>query len=263
MRLMRRFAVQVTQGPSLASPPGREGFAWLGFARLGFARVRAVVRLAIADLVTVLAAVLAVLAAVLAVSAGPALATAAGPVLGPPTGNLASVVPSTAVAGGRVTFTVFCGSSASAATLSGHALGLPRHIQMRASPPSGEFTVSVILPGHIRPATYQPGIECSDGTATSARLLIPAFGAGGTAQSGDGATSATTWLAAAGLVLIGVGVVTGTLALRRRRSGRSGLGRPDHSGSSETSGNSEDAEDSEDAEKSERFDYSSYTNFRF
>lgn len=247
MRLMRRFAVQVTQGPSLASPPDREDTA-----RGSAGRLAACLAGLAAYLAAGLGAGLGVLAAgtaVLAIGAAPALATAAGP---PSAGNLASVVPSTAVAGGRVTFTVFCGSSASAATLSGQALGLPRHIQMRASPPSGEFTVSVILPGHIRPATYQPGIECSDGTATSARLLIPAFGAGGTARSRNGTTPVSTWLAAAGLVLIAVGGVTGALALRRRRSGRFGQpGPPDDAADPETSG------------ESSRFDYSSYSNFRF
>jgi hypothetical protein len=114
---------------------------------------------------------------------------------------------------------------------------------MRPNTVAGDFTVSVTLPGSIRPGTYHPGIECSDGTSTTARLLVPAFAAAGSAN-GIG-----TWLTAGGLILFGVGAVTGSIVLRRRRSNN-----PDPS---------DQADEPELPALSERFDYSSHSNFRF
>jgi hypothetical protein len=86
---------------------------------------------------------------------------------------------------------------------------------MRPNPAAGDFTVSVILPGSMRPGTYHPSIECSDGTSTTARLLVPALGPAAGPSGG-----ARTWLTAGGLALAGLSVVTGGIALRRRKRGR-------------------------------------------
>lgn len=185
-----------------------------------------------------LVTLVATTAAVLASGAASALAAATDSPRSAST--LASVVPSTAIPRGRVTFAVSCASArATAATLSGRTLGLTKEIRMRASSPTGEFRVSVVLPGTIRPGTYHPGITCSDGTSTTVRLLVPAFGMAGRAQSG--ATS--TWIAVGGLVLIAVGAAIGGSALRRRRFRRSDQPGP--------------------PEPSDRFDYSGHSNFRF
>ena len=143
--------------------------------------------------------------AVLAAGTGPALATAANA----PRSTLASVVPSTAVPLSRVTFAVYCTSpAATSATLHGRPLGLTRHIPMRPNTAAGDFTASVILPGSIRPGTYHPRIQCSDGTSATARLLIPAFAPAGGIPGG-------AWLRVGGLIL--VGAVAGFIALRRRK----------------------------------------------
>ncbi len=165
-----------------------------------------------------LAALIAGTSAVLASAGAPAMATAGNA----PGGTLASVIPSTAVPRSQVTFTVYCpAAGATSATLFGRTLGLTRQIKMRANPGAGDLTVSVMLPGSMRPGTYHPSIGCPDGTSTTARLLVQPF----SLQPG-GTTSAGTWLAVGGPVLIGAGA--GALALRRRKSGHPG--RRDHSG---------------------------------
>jgi hypothetical protein len=146
--------------------------------------------------------------AVLAAGTGPALATVANA----PRSTLASVIPSTAVPLSRVTFAVYCTSPAAAsATLHGRPLGLTRHIPMRANTAAGDFTASVILPVSIRPGTYHPRIECSDGTSATARLLVPAFTSAGWRPG--------AWLRVGGLIAIGM--VAGVIALRRRKRRRS------------------------------------------
>jgi hypothetical protein len=152
----------------------------------------------------------------LASATGPAGAT----VTSAPRNTLASVIPSTAIPPSQVTFAVYCTSvRATSATLLGRTLGLTEHIRMRPNPAAGDFTVSVSLPGGIRPGTYHPSLKCSDGTSTTARLLVPAVGpASGTAGG--------TWLTAGGLSLIGVGAATGGMALRRRKRGRSDSSTP-------------------------------------
>jgi hypothetical protein len=153
-----------------------------------------------------------------ATGTGPALATVASA----RRSTLASVVPSTAIPPSRITFAVYCSSArATSATLLGRTLGLTEHIKMRPNRPAGDFTVSVILPGNIQPGTYHPGIECSDGTSTTARLLVPAVGPGSGISGGAG-----TWLAAGALALAGLGAVTGGIALRRRKRGHSGSSGP-------------------------------------
>src|SRR5262249_41539308 len=134
----------------------------------------------------------------------------------------------------------YCASAgATSATLHGQTLGLTERIPMRANSAAGDFAVSVMLPANIRPGTYHPSIDCSDGTSTTARLLIPAFGV-----SRPGYVTAWIWLAVGGLLLIGVGAVTGGIALRRRRKSR----RP---------------EESDPSDHSDHFDYSGHSSVRF
>jgi hypothetical protein len=156
-------------------------------------------------------ALIAGTSAVLAAGTVPAQATVANA----PRSTLASVIPATAIPRSRVTFAVYCTSpAATSATLHGRPLGLTKHIPMRPNTAAGDFTASVILPGSIRPGTYHPRIECSDGTSATARLLVPAFAAAG-------GTSAGVWLTAGGLILIAMGTVAGDIALRRRKRGHS------------------------------------------
>jgi len=147
----------------------------------------------------------------------PALAA----VTGPPT--VAAVNPSSTTPGTKVTFAVSCSSTtATSATLFGTTLGLPEQIPMQAGAASGDFLITVMLPSSIQPGTYHPSIDCSDGTSATATLQVTALPAQGGAQTGDGTTSTSqtnSGLAAAGLVLIGVGAVAAGIAVRRRSSG--------------------------------------------
>jgi hypothetical protein len=190
MRLMRRSAVS----------------AWLS---LGLA----------ASAVLGLGAVVILTAAAVTSGVVPALAA----VSKPPGGTVASVVPATATPGSQVTFTVSCARrDTTAATLFGRTLGLPEQIPMDAAAAAGDFTVTVTMPGHTQPATYRPDIGCSDGTSTTAALKVTAFAAADAAHTIDSTTSTpvSTGLAAAGLVLIGVGAVAGGIAIRRRNATR-------------------------------------------
>jgi len=171
-------------------------------------------------------AVLGANSAVLGANAVPAVATVGNA----PRSTLASVIPSTAIPRSQVTFAVYCSSArATSATLLGRPLGLTEHIPMRPNTAAGDFTASVILPGSIQPGTYHPSIKCSDGTSATARLLVPAFGAAGSASDRIGA-----WLTAAALIVLGFGAVTGSIVLRRRN--RRDSGDSDDSGSTGSSG---------------------------
>jgi hypothetical protein len=133
--------------------------------------------------------------------------------------TVASVVPSSATPGSRVTFAVSCSSmNATSATFFGQTLGLPEQIPMEAGAADGDFVVTVTLPASIRPGVYRPDIDCSDGTSATARLTVTGFPAAGGAQTGDGTTSTQTnnGLVAAGLGLTAVGAICGGIALRRR-----------------------------------------------
>jgi len=142
----------------------------------------------------------------------------------PPAHTVASVVPSAATPGEQVTFAVSCASPAAAsATFFGQSLGLPEQVAMDAGTADGDFTVTVTLPEAIRPDVYHPYIACSDGTSTVAALTVTEFPVAAVVHTGHPATS-TSGLATTGLVLIGVGVVAGGIALRRRASSRSRTG---------------------------------------
>ena len=128
------------------------------------------------------------------------------------------VTPSQATPGARVTFAVNCERQmAAGATLSGTTLGLPEQIPM-SQDSNGNFSITVDLPGDIRAGSYHPSIDCSGGSSAAVTLVVTAFPSGGGAATGDGTTATTSngVLAAAGLVLIGVGAVAGGFALRRR-----------------------------------------------
>jgi hypothetical protein len=154
-----------------------------------------------------------------ALVAGPALAATTGE----PGAAVASASPSTLTAGTAVAFRVTCGSlQATSATLFGTTLGLPQQIPMTKGSGGDVFSVTVTLPSTIQPGTYNPDIDCSDGSSAVATLHVTAMPSGG-AQTGDGTTSTTTdtGLSAGGLALIAVGAVAGGIALRRRSSNRS------------------------------------------
>ena len=161
-----------------------------------------------------------------AVLASPLLmsASASAASTNPPGSAVASASPSTVTAGTAVAFRVTCGSlQATSATLFGTRLGLPQQIPMTKQSSGDEFSVTVTLPANIRPGTYEPAIDCSDGSSAVATLHVTAMPGGGGAATGDGTTSTATntGLSAGGLALIAIGAVTGGIALRRRSSGRS------------------------------------------
>ena len=207
MRAMRRFAASVIFGHGLTGSRA-QGTAARGTAARGLAaRSTAILRAAALGLITLIAGSSAVLALV-AAGTRPAQATAASA----PRSTLASVIPSTAVPRSQVTFAVYCASArATSATLIGRSIGLTQRIKMRPNPAGGDFTVSVILPSSIQAGTYHPAIECSDGTSTTARLLVPALGAAGGTSNGGG-----VWLAAGALIILGA--MAGGIALRRKRA---------------------------------------------
>jgi hypothetical protein len=155
-----------------------------------------------------------VIAGALALGAVPA--SAAGPAI--------DVTPATAAPGTSVTFAITCGSSAPSATVFGTTLGLPEQIPMQASTHVGVFVTTVSLPASIRPGTYTPAIDCSNGTSGTATLVVNAVPAtpSGVPLTGDGATSTTMGgpFGTAGIALVGLGVLLGvTAAFRRKRPG--------------------------------------------
>jgi hypothetical protein len=169
-----------------------------------------------------------VTAALVGAASGPALAAAVGTAstastAGPPGSAVAFASPSTVTPGTSVTFQVTCGSlQAASATLFGTTLGLPQQIPMDKESSGGVFSVTVTLPASILPGTYEPAIDCSDGSSTTAKLRVTTMPSGG-AQTGDGTTSTATntGMSAGGLALIAIGAVAGGIALRRRSGNRS------------------------------------------
>jgi hypothetical protein len=136
----------------------------------------------------------------------------------------ATASPATATPGSTVDFQVTCASNVDvSATLFGTVLGLPEQIPMnKVSDGTGEFSVTVTLPASIRPGSYNPDIDCSDGSSATAALTVTALPAEGGAQTGDGTTSTQTdsGLTFLGLGLVAVGAVTGGIGMRRRGAAR-------------------------------------------
>jgi hypothetical protein len=191
MRLKRRAAA------SACLNPGPAGSAVLGLG--------AVVTLAFAGL-------------------GAHVPPAAAGALSPPATTVASVVPSAATPGSQVTFAVSCASDdAPTATFFGRASGLPEQAPMDAGAADGDFTITVVLPESMQPGVYHPEVSCSDGTSATAALTVTAFPVAAMVHTSHGTTS-TSGLATAGLVLIGVGVAAGAIAIRRRTSSRGRAG---------------------------------------
>ena len=241
VRATRRFAVSIIFSLSLTGAAARS-LAARSLAARGATALRA----AVLGLIALVAGTTAALAP-LAAGSAPAQASVAIA----PRDTLASVVPSTAIPQSRVTFAVDCTSSrATSATLIGGTLGLTQHIRMRPNRAAGGFAVSVTLPGSIRPGTYHPGIKCSDGTSTTARLLVPAFAAARSTWASVG-----QWLIVGGLILIGSGAVTRSIVLRRRHARHPEL--------SDQRDQTDKADETGVCEQSGRFDYSSHSNFRF
>ena len=161
----------------------------------------------------------------MAALAVPALAL---PILAPGQAVLASsspvdITPNPSAPGTSTTFAVNCssqtaGGKATSAILIGTTLGLSEHIPMQASTHTNEFVATVVLPTDIKPGTYQPDIDCSNGVTASAALKVQAA-PGVAPATGDGTTATATddGLTAVGLALVGLGTATGALFHTRRR----------------------------------------------
>ncbi len=158
---------------------------------------------------------------VFAALAFPALLLPAGPAVA--TSSPVDITPSPSAPGTSTTFAVNCsslsaGGNATSATLIGTTLGLTEHIPMQASTHTNEFVTTVVLPATIKPGTYQPDIDCSNGVTASAAFTVKAV-PGVAPATGDGTTATATndRLTAIGLALLGLGAVSGALVLTRRR----------------------------------------------
>jgi hypothetical protein len=164
-------------------------------------------------------------------AAGLVAAALAWPVLAPPvlavpaqaSASPVDITPNPSAPGTSTTFAVNCSSltaagSATSATLIGTTLGLSEHIPMQASTHADEFVTTVTLPAIIKAGTYQPDIDCSTGVTASAALTVTA-GPAVAPATGDGTTTTATdnRLTAIGLALLGLGAVSGTLLITRRR----------------------------------------------
>ncbi len=158
---------------------------------------------------------------VFAALAFPALLLPAGPAVA--ASSPVDITPSPSAPGTSTTFAVNCsslsaGGNATSATLIGTTLGLREHIPMQAGTHTNEFVTTVVLPATIKPGTYQPDIDCSNGVTASAAFTVKAV-PGVAPATGDGTTATATndRLTAIGLALLGLGAVSGALVLTRRR----------------------------------------------
>lgn len=140
-----------------------------------------------------------------------------------------TATPNPSAPGAVTTFRVFCGSTADSATLFAFTLHLHDQIPMRKSANGvpGEFVVTVKLPPTLPAGTYKPSVACSNGDSGSVRLKVKLKGkppaSPGPSQppaTGDGTTATVTGtpVAVVGYGLIGIGAITGVVALRRRRA---------------------------------------------
>ena len=131
-----------------------------------------------------------------------------------------NVTPNPSAPGTSTTFAVFCGTSATSATLFGTTLGLAEQIPMQATNRAGVFAVTVTMPRSISAGTYNPSIDCSNGQSTTVSVTIRAVPVQAP-QTGDGTTSTATnsGLTVIGLGLVGLSAVAGGIQLLRRRRG--------------------------------------------
>jgi hypothetical protein len=133
------------------------------------------------------------------------------------------VTPNPSAPGTATTFTVSCGKAGTSATLFGASLGLADRIPMHstASTEVGESTVTVRLPADIAAGTYRPAIACSNGPSGTVTLKVnPVPSKAPPTGDGTTATQTDTPLALVGFGILGLGVLTGGLALRRRAGSR-------------------------------------------
>lgn len=163
------------------------------------------------------------------VLAGPAPSTSAATTV-PTTASVAadhlttSVTPDPSAPGTRTTFNVDCGPSAFSATLFGVTLGMASLILMHSAPGgmAGEFTVTVSLPAAIRPGSYHPSVDCSNGAASVFAFAVNPVPEQAP-ETGDGATATQTdtslVLVGYGLVAFGALALTLLVALRRHGTG--------------------------------------------
>jgi hypothetical protein len=163
----------------------------------------------------------AIAAAYLTVAMAAATATAATAATAATVGpREPRVTPNPSAPGTATTFDVFCGRDAVSATLFGTTLGLADLILMHstATTKAGEFVVTVTLPASMTPGTYRPDFDCSNGFAGTTTLRVSAFPRQPPA-TGDGTTATQTGsvLEPIGYGLMGLGVLTAAIALRRGR----------------------------------------------
>jgi hypothetical protein len=147
-----------------------------------------------------------------AVAAPTAVSVSAG---GPTT----RITPDPSAPGTRTTFDVYCGSHAFSATLFGLTLGMANLILMHSAPGGrdGEFSLTITLPPSIARGAYHPSVDCSNGAAGSFDLSVSPVPQQ-PPETGDGTTATQTDspLVSVGYGLIGLGVLAGGVALRRR-----------------------------------------------
>ena len=170
----------------------------------------------------------AVLAAAMLLPGTVLLPATAARASGPgPAATTASVRPTPAVPGGLARFTVSCASlGTAAATLLGRPLGLTVLVPMNAAATEGDFVLTVRLPSRVRPGSYRPRIECSDGTSATVALRVESVQAAAAARAAAASASAaaatpgspvSAGLAAGGIALMAVGALAGGYALAVRR----------------------------------------------
>lgn len=149
-------------------------------------------------------------------SAAPPVAAAPAVAAGGPTTR---ITPDPSAPGTRTTFVVFCGGQAFSATLFGITLGMANLILMHSAPGGrpGEFSLTITLPASIRSGSYHPSVDCSNGAAGTFDLSVSPVPQQ-PPETGDGTTSTQTDspLVSVGYGLIGLGVLAGGVALRRR-----------------------------------------------
>jgi hypothetical protein len=136
-------------------------------------------------------------------------------------GPTVNVTPNPSTPGARTIFSIMCGSSATSATLAGATLGLADRIPMQPITRTGEFAITVVLPGTTSPGLYMPRIDCSNGVTATPALNVGSVPAQAP-QTGDGATatSTNTALMAAGASLLWLAAGLGGFLVYRRKLGR-------------------------------------------